>query len=175
MSITTTQSSVPVFNQMLGSMSIWLDKAEAFCTAKKIGETVLPNTRLAADMLPMARQVQLACDFAKNAVARLAGVEPMKFEDTETTLPQLKDRIARALAYINSLPAKDIEAGISREITFPAGPDRKGMMSGADYLLHFAMQHFYFHTTMTYAILRHCGVELGKRDFLGAIPGFKMV
>ena len=175
MSISMTKSSVTVFNQMLGSMSVWIDKAEAFCTSRKIAETTLPNTRLAADMLPLARQVQIACDFAKNAVARLAGVEPIKFEDTETTLPQLKDRIARTLAYVNSIPTKDIEAGLAREITFPMGPDRSGSMVGADYLSHYAMQNFYFHTTMTYAILRHCGVELGKRDFLGAVPGLKAV
>lgn len=175
MSLPLSHAAIPVFNQMLGSLSVWLDKAEAFCAAKKIGETVLPNTRLAPDMLPLSRQVQLACDFAKNAVARLAGHDPMKFEDIETTLPQLKERIAKALAYINSIPASEVDAGTAREIVFPAGPDRKASMKGVDFLQHFALQHFYFHTTTAYNILRHSGVELGKRDFLGIIPGLTMV
>ena len=175
MTISMTQASVPVYNQMLGSLSILLDKAEAFATAKKIDGTVLVNARLAADMLPLSRQVQLACDLAKNAAARLAGVEAMKFEDNEKTLPELKQRIAKALAYINSIPTKDIDAGATREITFPMGPDRKGTMTGADYLQHYGLPNFYFHTTMAYALLRHCGVEIGKRDFLGAVSGLTIV
>ena len=173
MSLTMTQASIPVFNQILQGMSGWLDKAEAFCAAKKVDGAVLVNTRLAPDMLALARQVQIACDFAKNTAARLSGVEPPKFEDNEKTLPELKARIAKALTYVNSVAARDIDAGATREVTFPVGPEMKVTMKGEEYLMHFAMPNFFFHATTTYSILRHCGVELGKRDFMGAIPGFR--
>ena len=172
MSLTLSQASVPVFTQTLTAMSACLDKAEAFCAAKKIDVLVLTGMRLAPDMLAFARQVQLSCDFAKNTSARLAGIDPPKFEDTEKTFVELKARIARTLAYIQSVGAKDIDAGAARDVTFPVGPEMKVTMKGQDYLLHFALPNFYFHSSIAYSILRHCGVELGKRDFMGAIPGF---
>ena len=121
-------------------------------------------------MFPLARQVQIACDQAKNGTARLAGVEPPRFEDTETTFDQLKARIAQTVAYLKTLNTKTIEAAADRDITFPLGPTNKGHMKGDDYLNHFVLPNFYFHLTAAYAILRHCGVDVGKRDFLGAIP-----
>jgi hypothetical protein len=131
---------------------------------------VLTQWRLAPDMFPLARQVQVACDLAKNGAARLAGVEPPRFEDNETTIDQLKARIAKTVAYVKTLDSKQIDASADREITFPLGPTNKGQMKGNDYLNHFVLPNVYFHLTAAYAILRQCGVELGKRDFLGAIP-----
>jgi len=164
-----SQASLPVFEIGLNALSGVLDKAAAYAAAKKVDPAVLLGWRLAPDMFALARQVQVACDQAKNGAARLAGVEPPKFEDTETSLEQLKQRIAKTLAYIKGLDAKAIDASADREITFPLGPT-KGQMKGGDFLNHFVLPNFYFHLTAAYAIVRHCGVELGKRDFLGAIP-----
>jgi uncharacterized protein len=147
-----------------------LDKAASFAAAKKVDESVLVGWRLAPDMLALARQVQIASDMAKNGAARLAGVEPPRFEDTETTIQQLKERIEKTLAFVKMVDTTAIDASADREITFPLGPTNKGQMGGADYLNHFVLPNFYFHLTAAYAILRHCGVDLGKRDFLGAIP-----
>jgi hypothetical protein len=121
-------------------------------------------------MFALARQVQAAADQAKNASARLAGIEPPRFEDDETTIDQLKARLVKTVAFLNTLDPQMIDASAEREITFPLGPDNKGRMKGDDYLHHFALPNFYFHLTAAYAILRQCGVEIGKRDFLGAIP-----
>jgi len=164
-----SQASLPVFEIGLKALSGVLDKAAAYAAAKKVDPAVLLGWRLAPDMFALARQVQVACDQAKNGAARLAGVEPPKFEDSETSLEQLKQRIAKTLAYIKGLDAKAIDASADREITFPLGPT-KGQMKGGDFLNHFVLPNFYFHLTAAYAIVRHCGVELGKRDFLGAIP-----
>jgi hypothetical protein len=120
-------------------------------------------------MFAFTRQVQIACDQAKNGGARLAGAEPPKFEDNETTFAELKARIAKTVAYVKTLDAKKIDESADREITFPLGPN-KGQMKGADYLYHFVMPNFYFHAATAYGILRHCGVEIGKRDFIGTIP-----
>ena len=136
---------------------------------RKSMPSVLLSWRLAPDMFALARQVQVACDQAKNGAARLAGVEPPKFEDNETTIDQLKERHRQDVAYLKTLDAKAIDASAEREITFPLGPS-KGQMKGGDYLNHFVLPNFYFHLTAAYAIVRHCGVEIGKRDFLGAIP-----
>ncbi|HEY2137084.1 MAG TPA: DUF1993 domain-containing protein, partial [Xanthobacteraceae bacterium] len=127
-------------------------------------------SRLSPDMFALTRQVQIACDLAKNGSARLAGVEAPRFEDNEATIDQLKARIAKTLAFIKTADAKAIDNAGAREITFPLGPVNKGHMKGDDYLTHFVLPNFYFHLTAAYAILRHCGVDLGKRDFLGAIP-----
>ena len=111
----------------------------------------------------------MACDQAKNGAARLAGIEPPKFEDNETTIDQLKERLAKTVAFLKTLDAKAIDASSEREITFPLGPN-KGVMKGADYLNHFVLSNFYFHLAAAYSIVRNIGVEVGKRDFLGAIP-----
>jgi uncharacterized protein len=165
-----SQASLPVFEIGLNALSGVLDKAAAFATAKKIDPAVLPQYRLAPDMFALSRQVQVACDMAKNGGARLAGVEPPKMEDNEKTIDELKARIAKTLAYVKSLDPAKIDAAAEREITFPLGPTNKGHMKGSDFLNSFVLPNFYFHLTAAYAILRHCGVELGKRDFLGAIP-----
>jgi len=168
MSIST--ASIPVFEIGLNALSVILDKAEAHAEAKKIDPTVLLNARLFPDMFPLTRQVQIACDQAKNGAARLAGLEPPKYEDNEKTFAELKARIAKALAYVKTLDAKAIDAATDRQVTFPLGPNNKGHMKGADFLNHLVLPNFYFHLTTAYDILRHCGLEVGKRDFLGAIP-----
>ena len=163
-------ASIPVFEIGLNALSAILDKAAAYAEAKKIEPTVLANMRLFPDMFALTRQVQIACDQAKNGSARLADVEPPRYEDDEKTLGELKARIAKTLAYLKTLDAKQIDASTDREITLPLGPSKKGHMKGADYLNHFALPNFYFHLTTAYDILRHGGVEIGKFDFLGAIP-----
>ncbi|HVM82161.1 MAG TPA: DUF1993 domain-containing protein [Stellaceae bacterium] len=173
MSYSMSKASLPVFEIGLSALSNVLDKGAAFAAAKKVAPETLASYRLAPDMFTLARQVQVACDQAKNGSARLAGVEAPKYEDNETNLEQLKARIAKTLAYIRTLDARQIDGASDREIVFPVGPN-KGQMKGADYLNHFVLPNFYFHITAAYAILRHCGVEVGKRDFLGAIP-IKMV
>ena len=170
MSLSISQASLPVFEVGLSALSGVLDKAASFAAAKKVDESVLVGWRLAPDMLALARQVQIASDMAKNGAARLAGIEPPRFEDTETTIQQLKERIEKTLAFVKTVDTTAIDASAEREITFPLGPTNKGQMRGVDYLNHFVLPNFYFHLTAAYAILRHCGVELGKRDFLGAIP-----
>ncbi|HVV60185.1 MAG TPA: DUF1993 domain-containing protein [Pseudolabrys sp.] len=164
-----SRSSIPSFEITLNALSGVLGKAEAYAAAKKFEPAVLVNSRLAPDMFALGRQVQVACDQAKNGSARLAGVEPPKFEDNETTIAQLKERIAKTLAFLKTLDTKAIDASADRTITFPLGP-KKGEMKGVDYLNHFVLPNFHFHATAAYAILRHCGVEIGKQDFIGAIP-----
>ena len=170
MSFSMSQASLPVFEIGLKALSAVLEKAEAYAAAKKIDASVLLNSRLSPDMFALARQVQIASDQAKNGSARLAGVEAPPYEDNETTIDQLKARIAKTIAYLKTLDLKQIDASADREITFPLGPSNKGHMKGDDYLNHFVLPNFYFHLTVAYAILRHCGVNIGKRDFLGAIP-----
>jgi hypothetical protein len=169
-----SQACLPALEIGLNALSTVLDKAEAHATAKKIDPSVLLNSRLAPDMFALTRQVQIATDLAKNGASRLAGAEPPRYEDTETTIEQLKARLQKTVAHLKSLDTKQIDASADREITFPLGPTRKGQMQGSDYLNHFLLPNVYFHLTAAYAILRHCGVELGKEDFLGAIP-MKMV
>ena len=164
-----SSASIPTFEFTLKALSGLLDKAEAFATAKKFDPSVLLNSRLAPDMFAFTRQVQIACDQAKNGTARLAGVEPPKFEDNETTIAQLKDRIARTLAFVASVDRKAIDAAGDKTISFPLGPKR-GEMTGADYLNHFVLPNFYFHSATAYNILRGNGVEIGKQDFLAGIP-----
>jgi hypothetical protein len=165
-----SKASLPAFEIGLNALSSVLDKAEAYAVAKKIDPAVLLNFRLSPDMYTLTRQVQVATDMAKNGSARLAGVEPPRFEDTETTLDQVKARIAKTVTYLRTLDPKKIDASADREITFPLGPTNKGHMKGDDYLNHFVLPNFYFHLTAAYAVLRHCGVDIGKRDFMGAVP-----
>ena len=169
MPFTMSQASLPVFQIGLTALSGVLDKAAAYAEAKKLDPSVLLSYRLAPDMFALVRQVQMVSDQAKNGAARLAGVEPPKFEDNEASIEQLKERLAKTLAFLKTLDAKAIDASTERTITFPLGK-QQGQMIGADYLDHFVLPNFYFHLTAAYAIVRHCGVEIGKRDFLGAIP-----
>jgi uncharacterized protein len=170
MPFSMSQASLSVFEIALTALSGVLDKAEAHALAKKFDPSVLLRARLAPDMFDLTRQVQVAADQAKNGTSRLADVEPPRHEDNETTIGELKERIAKTVAYLKTLDPKQIDASADREITFPLGPTNKGHMNGADYLNHFVLPNFYFHLTAAYAILRHNGVELSKRDFLGAIP-----
>jgi len=170
MSSSMSQSSLPVFEIGLNALSGLLDKAEAFALAKKVDPTVLTTWRLAPDMFPLIRQVQIATDQAKNGCSRLAGIEPPRYEDNETTIAELKVRLAKTVAFLETLNSEQIDASAEREITFPLGPNNKGRMRGDLYLSHFVLPNFYFHLTVAYAILRRCGVEIGKADFIGTIP-----
>ncbi len=169
MSYSMSQAFLPAFTTGLEAMSAILDKAEAFAAAKKIDASVLLQTRLAPDMFPLVRQVQIATDLAKNGLARLAGGEAPRYEDNETTIAQLKARIEKTVAFIKGLDTAKIDASAERGISFPLGP-KKGEMKGADYLSLFVMPNVYFHLMAAYLILRHCGADVGKMDFLGKIP-----
>jgi len=168
MSISMHSASVPVFVRMLGNLLNWLDKAEAHAAAKKFDAAVLLGTRLAPDMLPFTKQIQIACDAAKFGVSRLAGAEAPKFEDDESTLEELRERVRKTIAYVQSVPAPQIDGTEDKDVNVPR---RDGTMTlkGEPYLKHFVLPNFYFHVTTAYALLRHNGVELGKRDFLGAL------
>src|ERR1041385_2828019 len=160
-----SQASLPVFEIGLNALLAVLDKGAAFATAKKVEPSVLLGWRLAPDMFALGRQIQVACDQAKNGSARLAGVEPPKFEDNETTLDQFRERITKTVAFLKTLDPKAIDAATDREITFPLGPS-KGQMKGSDYLNHFVLPNFYFHLAAAYTCLRNLGADVGKRDFL---------
>jgi len=153
--------------RMLANLSGLLDKAIAYAESKKFDGTVLANSRLAPDMFPLSRQVQIACDMVKNGVARLAAIDPPKHEDNEQTLEELKARVAKALDFVKSVPAASLEGSEDRDIKI-ALRDRTLEFKGLQYLRAFVLPNMYFHITMTYAILRHNGVELGKTDFTGA-------
>ena len=167
MTITMHSASVPVFVRMLGNLLTWLDKAEAHAAAKKFEPSVYLSSRLAPDMLPFTSQIQIACDGAKFGVARLSGADAPKFDDSETNLAELRERVHKTIEFIKSVPAAKIDGTEDKDITIPrrAGPMT---LKGEVYLKHFVLPNFYFHLTTTYALLRHYGVELGKMDFLGA-------
>jgi hypothetical protein len=160
------QASSPCFARMLRNLSVLIDKAEAHCTAKKIEPSALTTARLFPDMFPFTRQVQISCDTAKGAVARLAGVDIPKHEDTEQTFAELKARIAKTLDFIESIPAAKIDGSEDREIVLPMRSGER-RFKGMQYLLGFAYPNFYFHVTTAYNLLRHNGVEVGKTDFIG--------
>lgn len=166
MSLNMYQASVPVLVRYLKNISNVLDKAAAHCAAKKIEPTVLAGYRLAPDMFPLSRQVQIMSDGAKGCGARLAEVDIPSFPDTETTIDELKARIAKTVAFLEGLKPAQFEGAEGRDIGFKAGPNEY-KFKGDDYLTGWVLPNFYFHATATYAILRHCGVELGKRDYLG--------
>lgn len=159
-----------IFATMLTNLLGVLDKAEAHARAKNFDIEVLLNARLAPDMFNLIGQVQLATAFAKNAMCRLAGQTPPDFPDAEKTVADLRARITRALDIVGSIGAKELESAATREITFRVGPDTTLSLPGAAYLAKFALPNFFFHVSMAYAILRHNGVDLGKRDYMGAPP-----
>ena len=165
MSLSMYQASVPAFLQMLNNLSTILDKAEADARNRKIDSEVLLNYRLAPDMFPFVRQIQIAADLAKGAAARLAGVEVPKHDDTEKTFADLKARITNTATFVESIQPSDIDGSEGRDITLTLGEHTLNF-KGQPYLLHFVLPNFYFHCTTAYDILRHCGVELGKRDFI---------
>ena len=166
MTISMYAASVPVFRQILNSMSEILAKAETHATARKIEPAALLQARLYPDMFALYRQVQIAADFAKGACARLAGVEVPKYEDTEQSFVDLRARIAKTIAFVDSLPKENIDGSEERVINTSAGANSK-TFAGQAYLNHYALPQFFFHATTAYAILRHNGVEVGKRDFMG--------
>jgi len=170
MSTLLYQATVPVFEQTLGALDAIVDKASAYAAAHKIDPSVLLAARLRPDMFSFVRQTQVVCDNAKNMTARLAGAEPPRFEDNEASFDEIKARIKKTLDYVRAVDPRDINAGENRDIVFPLGPN-KMKMKGADYVFHFALLNYYFHLTTAYDILRHNGVDLGKRDFLGAVQG----
>ena len=168
MSISMYDFSIPVLTRGLTNLSAILDKAAAHATAKKFDSAVLAQLRLFPDMFPLVRQVQIACDTAKGAAGRLAGIEVPKHEDTETTFADLKARIAKTLDFVKSVGAAQLKDAESRaiEIKFPNGSWK---FTGITYLNDFVLPNFYFHLSMVYALLRKAGVDVGKMDFLGAI------
>ena len=168
MTISMHSASVPIFVRMLGNLGTWLDKAEAHAHAKKFDPSVYLAARLAPDMLPFARQIQIASDVAKFGVARLAGVDAPKFEDNEASLAELRERVQKTIAYLHSVPASQIDGTENKDVVVPR---RDGSMTlkGEFYLKHFVLPNFYFHVTTTYALLRHSGVDLGKTDYLGPL------
>ena len=159
-------ASAPAFAKMLSNMLNWLEAAKAHAEAKKFSTDVYLTLRLAPDMLPFTKQIQIACDAAKLAVARIGGVDAPKFEDNETTFPELKARIQKTLDFLASVPASVLEGKEGREITFPVGREKTRTMTGEAYLTTWALPNFFFHVTTAYAILRHNGVDLGKTDYL---------
>lgn len=167
MSLSLYQASVPLFVQILGGLSSVLRKAEAHAAEKKIDPNALLQARLFPDMFGLVRQVQIAADFAKGAAARLGGVDVPAYEDTETSFADLQARIAKTLAFIQSVPAAAIDAGSDRSIVLRPGTPNEKTLQGNAYLLHYTLPHFFFHTTTAYDILRHNGVELGKQDYIG--------
>lgn len=168
MTISAYAASVPVFKQMLAALSANLEKAEQHATARKIEPDALLTARLYPDMLPFIRQVIVACDFAKGASARLAGVDVPRYDDTEKTFTELQARIARTVDFIGSLPESAFAGAEERTITTSAGANSRSFV-GQTYLLQYAIPQFLFHVTTAYAILRHNGIEIGKRDFMGKI------
>jgi hypothetical protein len=166
MTLSMYQASVPRFIATLGNLSAILDKAQAYVDAKKLDDSVLTSFRLYPDMLPMVKQVQIACDTAKGLAARLAGVEIPVFEDNEQTLAELKARIAKTIAYLQTLTPAQIDGTQDKDIVVRRG-DKETHYKGMQFLLGHAIPNFYFHVATAYAILRHNGVEIGKRDYLG--------
>jgi hypothetical protein len=161
------QASIPVFVRYLGILSAILTKGEAHAAAKKIDPSVFINARLAPDMFPLSRQVQIAADISKFGTGRLAGVETPSFEDKETTFAELQERIKKTLAFIQNIKAEQIDGSEEKTINLKAG-GQDLTFKGQDYLLNFVLPNLFFHVTTTYDILRHNSVELGKRDYLGA-------
>jgi uncharacterized protein len=166
MKISVHAMSVDLFVNTLGNLAAFLEKGVAYAKQRKFEPAVLLGSRLAPDMFPLTRQVQIACDLAKNSVARLAAQEPPRFPDTEATFEELHARIARTIDYLKSVPASAFEGAETRDIKVPAG-ERTLEFKGLEFLQGWAIPNVFFHATTAYAILRHNGVEIGKRDFLG--------
>ncbi len=168
MTLSMYDASIPGLVRILGNLSAILDKAAAHCAERKIDPAVLLGMRLYPDMLAFTRQVQLSGDFAKGAGARLAGIEVPKFADTEASFDELRARLAKTTAFLKTLKPKQLEGAETRKIVVPLGP-KKASFNGRDFLFNFALPNFYFHVTTAYAILRHCGIVIGKTDFAGPL------
>jgi hypothetical protein len=168
MPLSMHSASAPIFLRTLNNMLAWLDKAEHHAKEKGFDPDNYLGLRLAPDMLPFVRQIQIATDASKNCLARLAEVEPPKWADDEATFDELRPRIQKAIDYAGSMSAEQVDGSESREIVLPLGPDRSMTFTGELFLTGFALPNFFFHATTTYALLRQAGVELGKMDYLGA-------
>jgi len=168
MTVAMYADSVPVFTQMLSALDAILGKAEAHTSARKIEPDALLQARLSPDMFPLTKQVQIACDFAKGVSARLAGVEVPSDPDTEQTFAELHARIKKTLAFIGSIDKAKFDNSAQREIVLRPGTPNERHFDGQTYLLHYGLQHFFFHVTTAYALLRHNGVDIGKKDYMGA-------
>nr|WP_222613731.1 DUF1993 domain-containing protein [Undibacterium seohonense] len=164
---TMYSTSVPVFQQMLGSLQVILQKAQAHAAEKKIDDQVFLQARLAPDMFNLIRQVQIAADFAKGVSARLANVDLPDFQDTENSFDELQARLSKTLDFISSLTAAQFEGSEVREVILRPGTPKEKKLVGTSYLLGYGLPQFFFHVTTAYDILRHHGVELGKRDYMG--------
>jgi uncharacterized protein len=160
-------ATVPAFQQILSALSGSLGKAEAYCKARNIAPEVLLGARLYPDMLPLSKQIQLACDFAGKGCARLAHIEVPSTPDTETSFDELRQRIAKTLDYLKTFQPAQFEGSDAKDVTFPAGPNNSMTLKGQQFLNRFVFPNFYFHAATAHGILRHNGVEIGKRDFLG--------
>ncbi len=167
MTISMYQASIPVSIRSLTNLIGILEKGAKYAETKKIDASVLVNSRLYPDMFPLSRQVQIASDIAKRGAAELAGVEAPKFEDNETTLSELIDRIQKTISYLNTFKPEQIDGSEERTITLQMR-DRTLSFQGMPFLLYFVLPNVYFHVATAYDILRHCGVEVGKQDFLGS-------
>lgn len=167
MTVSLHAASVPVFNQLLGGLADVLNKAQAHATERKIDPNAYLQSRLYPDMFPLLRQVQIACDFAKSVAARLAQADVPAWEDNDTSFEDLQSRIARTQAFLASLDAANFEGAESRDIVLRPGTPKEKHLSGQAYLLNYGLPQFLFHVTTAYALLRHAGIEIGKRDFMG--------
>ncbi len=167
MTISMHSASAPIFQRQLGAMLGWLDKAEAQAQARQFDADNYLQLRLAPDMLPFVSQIRIASDAAKGCIARLAGQELPKFEDNEASIAELRQRIQKTIDYVASVPASAVDGSEDREIVIPLRNRDPLKMDGRAYMAHFALPNFLFHCSMTYALLRHAGVALGKADFLG--------
>jgi hypothetical protein len=168
MAVSLYDVSIPIFTLSLNNLATILDKAASHSETKKVDPKVLPAARLIIDMLPLSAQIQIACDTAKGAAARLAGIDVPKHEDTESTLNELKARIVKTLDFIKGIKPEQLQGAETREIVLQF-PQNTLKFSGVNYLTNFVLPNFFFHVTMAYALLRKNGVDLGKRDFLGPI------
>jgi hypothetical protein len=169
MTLSMHSASVPIFLRSLDNTLAWLDKAEEHAKARNFDPNSYLAMRLAPDMLPFSRQIQIATDSAKNCLARLSGAEPPKWTDDESTLNELRARIRKAIDYVGSIPASKIDGTEEREVVMPAGPDRTIAFDGQAFLTDFSLPNFFFHVSMAYALLRQGGVALGKMDYLGPL------
>ena len=159
---------VPAYLQMLNSLTGLLTKAEAHCAAKKVDPSVLLGSRLFPDMLPLSKQIQLVSDFAAKGCARLTHSEVPSTPDTETSFAELKQRLAKTIDYVKSFKPAQFEGADTKDVTFPMGPDKTMTLKGQQFISNFSLPQFYFHAAIAHGILRHNGVEIGKRDYMGA-------
>lgn len=167
MSLSLYDTTVPVFKQMLLALSDVLKKAEAQAQERQYDPAVLLQTRLFPNMLPFVRQVQIACDFAKSVPARIAGIEVASYEDSEQTFAELQERISKTVAVLDTMSAAQFEGGADKQIVLRPGTPKEKTLSGQDYVLRYGLPQFFFHVTTAYDLLRHNGIEIGKKDYMG--------